>query len=208
MVFAGALQVILYSSNIFKASQDMHAQVITSATNQSLQLSIEDTFFQERGGINASSKIKLNLSLLSNTLLTPQSPLVKYHIEPTKVNHVPTEANPNTTPMTYGKTSKNSLSVQCRRMRLNLVKNQSSIIGSFGEGRLGNKMSNFASAFAMAEEYGLYNYISAGQYRCFRRVFNFPNILDTTAENKVYLWKKGKCMCSLWAYSKCLKIQC
>jgi hypothetical protein len=51
----------------------------------------------------------------------------------------------------------------CRWMRIKLGgPQQRSILASFGKGRLGNKLSSFASCYAMAKDFGLY--ISENQY--------------------------------------------
>ena len=83
--------------------------------------------------------------------------------------------------------------ITCRRMRLKLGgPQQKSILASFGKGRLGNKLSSFASCYAMAKDYGLYNYISENQYSLLRRVFDFPRLKEEREDSMYYVWKKGK----------------
>ena len=69
---------------------------------------------------------------------------------------------------------------------------QKSILASFGKGRLGNKLSSFASCYAMAKDYELYNYISENQYSLLRRVFDFPRLIEQKEDSIYYVWKKGK----------------
>ena len=80
----------------------------------------------------------------------------------------------------------------CKRMRLELGANQRSILASFGKGRLGNKLSSFASCYAIAKDFGVYNYISENQYIMLRRVFNFPSLKDDREDSPYYVWRKGK----------------
>jgi hypothetical protein len=81
----------------------------------------------------------------------------------------------------------------CRRMRIKLGGPQKkSILASFGKGRLGNKLSSFASCYAMAKDFGLYNYISQNQYVLLRRVFNFPKSKEEREDSIYYVWRKGK----------------
>ena len=76
-------------------------------------------------------------------------------------------------------------------MNLKLANPQRSIVASFGDGRLGNQMANFASCYAIMKEYGMYHYINAMQLEILRKVFELPELLD--ADNApYYLWKKGK----------------
>ena len=80
----------------------------------------------------------------------------------------------------------------CRRIRFELGPNQRSILASFGKGRLGNKLSSFASCYAIAKDFGLYNYISENQHVMLRRVFDFPTLKDDREDASYYVWKKGK----------------
>ena len=56
-----------------------------------------------------------------------------------------------------------SVESKCNRMKLNSTQPHRSIVASFGNGRLGNQLSNFASSYALMKEYGMYPYISPMQ---------------------------------------------
>ena len=49
-----------------------------------------------------------------------------------------------------------------------------SVLASFGNGRLGNQMCNFASQYALSEEYGLSSYFSPYSYKTLVETFDLP----------------------------------
>ena len=81
--------------------------------------------------------------------------------------------------------------INCNRMNLKLANPQRSIVASFGNGRLGNQMSNFASCYAIMKEYGMYHYLNSMQLKLLQNVFLLSTLSDT--DNASYhLWGKGK----------------
>ena len=76
-------------------------------------------------------------------------------------------------------------------MNLKLTNSQRSIVASFGDGRLGNQMANFASCYAIMKEYGMAHYLNSMQLKILRKVFVLPELVDV--ENApYYVWKNGK----------------
>ena len=49
-----------------------------------------------------------------------------------------------------------------------------SVLASFGNGRLGNQMCNFATQYALSEEYGLSSYFSPYSYKTLVETFDLP----------------------------------
>ena len=76
-------------------------------------------------------------------------------------------------------------------MNLNLSNPQRSIVASFGGGRLGNQMANFASCYAIMKEYGMYHYLKPMQLKILRKVFELPELVDSDNAS-YYVWEKGK----------------
>ena len=96
--------------------------------------------------------------------------------------------------VTLSKSSLTSLSAtetfNCNRMNLKLANPQRSIVASFGNGRLGNQMSNFASCYAIMKEYGMYQYLNSMQLKLLQNVFTLPSLTDTD-DASYYKWEKG-----------------
>ena len=65
-------------------------------------------------------------------------------------------------------------SEQCKNMKFLSQEIHLSVLASFGDGRLGNQMCNFATTHALSEEYGLRSYLSAYSYRILEQTFNLP----------------------------------
>ena len=75
-------------------------------------------------------------------------------------------------------------------MNLKLYHPQKSIVASFGDGRLGNQLSNFASGYAIMKEYGMYPYLGSNQLKSLRKVFFLPE-LSNRDDASFFLWEKG-----------------
>ena len=82
--------------------------------------------------------------------------------------------------------------VACRRMNFKLRPSQPSIVVNFNNGRLGNKLCAFASAYALWKDYGMYNYITPYQYIHFGKVFQFPHLREDKEHYSYYLWRQGR----------------
>ena len=81
--------------------------------------------------------------------------------------------------------------LNCKRMNLKLADPQRSIVASFGNGRLGNQMANFASCYAIMKDYGMYHYLNSMQLEILKKAFVLPELVD--ADNApYYVWEKGK----------------
>ena len=87
---------------------------------------------------------------------------------------------------------------ECRRMMFHLSHSQPPVVVSIQQkdGRLGNKLCAFASAYALWKKHGLHYYISLLQYKYFHRVFNFPGLHEYNNFAPYYLWRPGKCLAS------------
>ena len=85
-------------------------------------------------------------------------------------------------------------------MNLKLPAPQRSIVASFGYGRLGNQLANFATCYAVAKEYGMYHYINTMQLKILMNVFAFPESVDTDNAS-YYLWENGSTECNMIASS-------
>ena len=87
---------------------------------------------------------------------------------------------------------------ECRRMMFHLSPSQPPVVVSIQQkdGRLGNKLCAFASAYALWKKHGLHYYISLLQYKYFHRVFNFPGLHEYNNFAPYYLWRPGKCLAS------------
>ena len=76
-------------------------------------------------------------------------------------------------------------------MKLNLAGPPHSIVGSFGHGRLGNQLSNFASCYALMKEYGMNHYLDSFQLKILQNVFALPD-LKGSDNSSYYIWDDGK----------------
>ena len=68
---------------------------------------------------------------------------------------------------------------------------QRSIVASFGGGRLGNQMSNFASCYAIFKEFNMYHYLNSMQLELLEKVFVLPKLEDTD-DASYYFWDEGQ----------------
>ncbi len=75
-------------------------------------------------------------------------------------------------------------------MKLKLKNQQRSIIANFGDGRLGNQLSNFATNYAISKDYGMYQYINSMQHSIIKSVFNLPELNDMD-NSSYYIWHTG-----------------
>ena len=81
--------------------------------------------------------------------------------------------------------------INCKRMNLKLADPQRSIVASFGNGRLGNQMANFASCYAVMKDYELYHYLMPTQLKILQKVFLLPELKGGN-NSSYYVWDKGK----------------
>ena len=88
--------------------------------------------------------------------------------------------------------SNESRSINCRRMMLDLTHPQRSVVASFGDGRLGNQLSNFATCYAIQKEYKMYHYLNTFQLELLTNVFDFSNVPIDADKSSYYLWDEGK----------------
>ena len=75
-------------------------------------------------------------------------------------------------------------------MKLKLKDKQRSIIANFGDGRLGNQLSNFATNYAILKDYGMYPYINSMQHNILKAVFSLPKLNDMDNAS-YYIWDTG-----------------
>lgn len=82
------------------------------------------------------------------------------------------------------------LSSVCARM---IIKNtfdaKNSIMASFGNGRLGNQMCNFASQYALYKDFQILSYLGDFSYNILQNAFNLPRQKDKYAKSEFYHWK-------------------
>ena len=110
-------------------------------------------------------------------------------------NHI-SPAKPPTTTASLTKTlhkDKPPKISNCNRMQLKLADPPHSIVGSFGQGRLGNQLSNFASCYALMKDYGMYHYLNSFQLRILQNVFVLPDSHGSD-NSPYYIWDEGKCI--------------
>ena len=72
-------------------------------------------------------------------------------------------------------------------------------MGSFGQGRLGNQLSNFASCYALMKDYGMYHYLNSFQLRILQNVFVLQDSQGSN-NSSYYIWDEGKYL--TWAYNE------
>ena len=85
-----------------------------------------------------------------------------------------------------------SRSINCRRMMLDLIHPQRSVVASLGNGRLGNQLSNFATCYAIQQEYKMYHYLNTFQLELLSNVFDFSNVPIDAEKSSYYIWDEGK----------------
>ena len=99
---------------------------------------------------------------------------------------------PVSVPESQKPNSNESRSINCRRMMLDLTHPQRSVVASFGDGRLGNQLSNFATCYAIQKEYKMYHYLNTFQLELLTNVFDFSNVPIDADRSSYYLWDEGK----------------
>ena len=80
----------------------------------------------------------------------------------------------------------NIISEECRRMLFSNETSQPSVLASFGDGRLGNQMCNFASQYALNKKYGVLSYFSDRSYNTLDITFNLPQ--PNQRNSSFHLW--------------------
>ena len=66
-----------------------------------------------------------------------------------------------------------------------------SVATTFGNGRLGNQLSTFASIYAVWREFGIYNFISPEQLDKLTEVFDLPENKEDSDDWPYFVWNTG-----------------
>ena len=85
-----------------------------------------------------------------------------------------------------GNTISKSKSKACKRMQLSKNITQNSILASFGNGRLGNQMCNFASQYALHKQFEVKSYFKNVSLATLRKTFAIPN--PAKNRSSFHLW--------------------